>query len=133
MSEELYRFAIELAAIEELERYDFQPIVADDKIVQRLASARRAAELTLVLGAGISTPSGLQGWEQLVRSAAARTLAGTAVPVGILDVFSNLKMSPTLQVRFFETVSRTKLGFRSHLTEALYEGYRTIQIKRWTR
>ena len=133
MSEELYRFAIELAAIEELERYDFQPIVADDKIVQKLASARRVAELILVLGAGISTPSGLQGWEQLVRSASARTVAGTAVPVGILDVFSTLKMSPALQVRFSKL--RPGLNWVSAPTwPRLYmRVIARIQIKRWTR
>jgi hypothetical protein len=120
VSDDLYRLELAISSREGLGTYEFEPVVADSRLFAKLADSRRSGNLTIVIGAGVSYPLGLETWEQLVKSAALKAIEGTAIPPAIVDKLSALQIPLPAQVRFFESVLGVKAAFRSHLTESLY-------------
>lgn len=92
----------------------YTPKIKDPALCERLAAARSAGTLTLVLGAGISYPSGAPGWEDLIAHAGAR-----AFPADIIAAVEASRLSSVARVRFFES-QIGKMVFRGHLKDALY-------------
>lgn len=85
-----------------------------------LADARKEGRLTIVTGAGLSLPSGVPVWQDLVSSAMKATLTPT-MGAGAERLPELLKDRLTTGVRFIEYVLQSKPAFRSHLLRALYE------------
>lgn len=122
MASDTYRDFVAVAAKEGLEKYEYTPKIRDTRIRDRLAIARRDNQLVLVLGAGVSLPSGLDSWQSLVRNAAAEMFAGTGL-VDIVPVLNGSRRSSTVQIRFCEASAQLKTAFRLFLVEALYRNY----------
>jgi NAD-dependent SIR2 family protein deacetylase len=122
MKDELYRDIVAVTAKDGLDKYKFVPTLTDEGIRKRLSEARRNGHLTLVLGAGISLPSGLDSWEVLVARAATKLFAGTSISK-MPDILKASNKSSIAKIRFCESTTELKTGFRVFLTEALYENY----------
>jgi NAD-dependent SIR2 family protein deacetylase len=127
MRDELYRDLVALTAKDGLQSYKYRPKFCDDSIRNDLTTARQAGRLVLVLGAGVSLPSGLDSWQALVENAAKKLFANTAIP----DMPTILKASgksSMAQIRFCESSAELKTGFRVFLVEALYEKYEPTAV-----
>jgi NAD-dependent SIR2 family protein deacetylase len=119
---ELYRDLLSLSAADATLSYSYVAKLEDETIRDALRVAFRNRSLVVVLGAGISIPSGLPAWTSLVRTAVNSFYEfGTDPDIakGVLEG----NRSPITQVRFFESVAKNKIAFRMFVYEALYKNY----------
>lgn len=119
----LYSEVAELTTAEAVQGARYRFSLEDSTILKQLALARQKGKLVLVLGAGISLPSGIEGWQALIRNAAGAMFASTPRRE-IVPILCDGSVSPTVQTRFCESSAKTKAGFRVHLVKALYQNYR---------
>lgn len=122
-SDSFLREQIEIAGISNLRNFDYRPQVLKSATCQRVAQAREGRILTLVLGAGVSFPSKLPGWEELIARAGTRALEGTAL-AGSIDLTNVAHLPSIAQVRLLENVLGLKAAFRGHLMDSLYQDFR---------
>ena len=123
VSDKRYRELVASTAAEELRHYSYKPTIQDNAVRERLVAARQNFRLVLVLGAGVSLPSGLDTWQTLINNAASSMYADSATPDAPSILFASSR-SPIIQARFYELSAATKTAFRLYLYEALYKNYK---------
>jgi hypothetical protein len=103
----------------DLKRYSYRPARLERGICKEVAAAMRERNLALIVGAGISYPSKVPTWNELIDKAGKSAFGHTDVR-GIVKLAKKSHLSPSGQVRLFENLLGVRSAFRIHLSKALY-------------
>ncbi len=120
MQNGLYLDHIMGAVDEAIAQIDLNAMPDRDALLGALREARQRRNLTFILGAGVSIPSGIPSWLSLIEKAAGLLLNDRP---DLAAVLVSEALSATRKIRFCESVAGLKTGFRAVLSRVIYEQY----------
>jgi hypothetical protein len=100
---------------------EFAPVVCDRSIISYLRAERKRQRLIPVLGAGVSSPVGIPGWDRVLETLCNQLVRGLGSGGAAFAALGSVSLISLARV--LESESRFRTAFRVRLRQKLYENF----------